>query len=551
MRAVRLSGGSVPDLEAPSSWKKTAGSTAFMSGDGSVCDPPLAGFDAFTHARELVRLVQCPVCSRPIRTPVTLPCGYSICQTCLPDPHQRQNISYPNTPERQQGIRCPVSQCGGEHALGECSVDVSTSKIVETIYAVVESWQQSIGNAPIQVEEIWDEWTNQSMSEKPAVRTFNGGRLVATFRFAETGELLYHANCSYQPLAGTDDDCRKLDEDFLAKLRESAHKEVDCHVCYNMMYDPVTTPCGHTFCRRCLQRVLDHSMYCPVCRRSLLIPPSLEHQPSNKRLVDLLNGLCQEQVLLRAQAVQDEERGEGEMATAIFVCTLAFPGMPCYLHIFEPRYRLMIRRAMESNRQFGMVLHNPSRSLQGGLGPSHFKQYGTMLSIDSFRMLPDGRSLIVTRGVYRFKVNTFGNLDGYTVGNVERVEDVSLAEEERIEAEEMQAADGTPHSPTQQSPSSVEDNTQPNVNIMSTTMLYETCMDFVRRMQSTSAPWLHHRILEAYGGPPEDPGTFPYWFASVVPIAEEEKYQLLRTTSVRERLKVVVGWIRSIESQSW
>jgi hypothetical protein len=41
----------------------------------------------------------------------------------------------------------------------------------------------------------------------------------------------------------------------------------------------------------------------------------------------------------------------------IFVCTQAFPGIPCPLHIFEPRYRLMIRQCMESGmRQFGMVV---------------------------------------------------------------------------------------------------------------------------------------------------------------------------------------------------
>ena len=41
----------------------------------------------------------------------------------------------------------------------------------------------------------------------------------------------------------------------------------------------------------------------------------------------------------------------------MFVCTLALPRMPCPLHIFEPRYRLMVRQCMESGlRQFGMVM---------------------------------------------------------------------------------------------------------------------------------------------------------------------------------------------------
>lgn len=41
----------------------------------------------------------------------------------------------------------------------------------------------------------------------------------------------------------------------------------------------------------------------------------------------------------------------------IFICTMAFPGVSCPLHIFEPRYRLMIRQCMEAGtRQFGMCI---------------------------------------------------------------------------------------------------------------------------------------------------------------------------------------------------
>lgn len=42
----------------------------------------------------------------------------------------------------------------------------------------------------------------------------------------------------------------------------------------------------------------------------------------------------------------------------IFVCTVAYPGVPCPLHIFEPRYRLMMRRCMETGtKKFGMCCY--------------------------------------------------------------------------------------------------------------------------------------------------------------------------------------------------
>lgn len=39
----------------------------------------------------------------------------------------------------------------------------------------------------------------------------------------------------------------------------------------------------------------------------------------------------------------------------IFVCVLTLPCCPCPLHVFEPRYRLMMRRTIATqSRTFGM-----------------------------------------------------------------------------------------------------------------------------------------------------------------------------------------------------
>lgn len=39
-----------------------------------------------------------------------------------------------------------------------------------------------------------------------------------------------------------------------------------CEICLNLLSDPITTTCQHTFCTTCLQRSLDHSPLCPLCR---------------------------------------------------------------------------------------------------------------------------------------------------------------------------------------------------------------------------------------------------------------------------------------------
>ncbi|KAJ4350193.1 uncharacterized protein N0V89_008814 [Didymosphaeria variabile] len=511
---------------------------------------------AHADARELVRLVQCPQCSKPFNAPVTLPCGHTACRSCLPNPVARTNISYPNTPDRLLGISCPLASCGAEHAAAECSVDVTLTKLMELIKNEVAKHLPLVADMPIHLQEIlkWDGDVAMEENEKTEAkgnsRVLQGGRLVSTFVMAEMGDLRYSSEVEYKTLSDAHDD-QDLNNALLERLRDAAQKELDCHVCYNMMLDPTTTSCGHTFCRRCLVRVMDHSSICPVCRRGLHIPASLQNKPSNTLLNALLNGLCPELVEARHRAVEAEEQGgDDDLNTPLFVCTLSLPTMPTFLHVFEPRYRLMMRRCVEGNRQFGMVMYNRNSAPQGDMGSTQFLEYGTLLEIVNLELLRDGRSFVETRGIGRFKIRRHGMLDGYHVARVERVEDLSLAEEGLLEQSETTVANEFAQRYQQDNP----DMPLPldvAINRFSTQELLDNCMTFIRQMRDASAPWLSARIVQVYGEPPEDPALFPYWFASVVPIAEEEKYSLLRTTRVRERLKIVYSWIRRIRGQRW
>ncbi|KAF2019650.1 ATP-dependent protease-like protein [Aaosphaeria arxii CBS 175.79] len=514
--------------------------------------------DPHGDARQLVRLVQCRSCSKPLSAPVTLPCGHTTCRACLAPTRPRDNISYPNTPDRQYGITCKI--CDEEYPTVECSADVTLTKVMEVVKQTIARVQDTpeapvcvLEEIPVSEDDVHDSNDEKELTSYQGHRKeFRGGRLHATFQMASDGELRYNSDVQYRASPSDAQIHAHLDAELFNGLREAAHSELDCLVCYNMMLDPTTLPCGHTFCRHCLVRVMDHSSICPICRAGIHIPPiAIQNYPSNGRLVALLKSLSPEHVQARVEALESEEdNSEGALSTPLFVCTLSLPNTPTFLHIFEPRYRLMMRRCMEGNRRFGMVMYNRSSAPQGDLGPTSFLQYGTMLEIINLELLPDGRSFVETRGVSRFRIKAYGQLDGYYVGNVERVDDVPIIEEEQLERQEVLEAQAWADAYVLENPQ--DPRTPENFpGLLSTDELFRRCIGFVEQMSQRSAPWLSSRIVNVYGPPPDNHKTFPFWFASVLPIAEEEKYRLLATTRVRERLLIVYSWIKRIEGQRW
>jgi Lon protease-like protein len=86
------------------------------------------------------------------------------------------------------------------------------------------------------------------------------------------------------------------------------------------------------------------------------------------------------------------------------------------LHIFEPRYRLLVRRCMDEDRPFGVVLIRSGQEI-GTTAEPH--EIGTEAKIMAFSPLSDGRSYIVVRGGRRFAVEqAIPDAEPYLVGRV-------------------------------------------------------------------------------------------------------------------------------------
>lgn len=78
-----------------------------------------------------------------------------------------------------------------------------------------------------------------------------------------------------------------------------------------------------------------------------------------------------------------------------------FPHAPLALHVFEERYRALMRDCLAGDREFGVVLIDRGHEVGGG---DHRTDVGTVASIVRAQELPDGRWALVATGGRRIRV---------------------------------------------------------------------------------------------------------------------------------------------------
>jgi len=97
--------------------------------------------------------------------------------------------------------------------------------------------------------------------------------------------------------------------------------------------------------------------------------------------------------------------------------TVLFPGMPLNLHIFEPRYRLMIKRCLEHNHPFGVVLIRKGEEAMGPLAEPYIT--GCTARIARTDHQKDGSLNLTVLGEERFRILELEYKEPYLLGKVE------------------------------------------------------------------------------------------------------------------------------------
>lgn len=102
-----------------------------------------------------------------------------------------------------------------------------------------------------------------------------------------------------------------------------------------------------------------------------------------------------------------------------------FPQEVLPLHIFEPRYRMMLQTAMSEDRRFGVVRWDPQSK--------RMAEVGCCAEILHCQVQDDDRSNIVTMGQQRFRVLDIVRDTPFRVGMVSWIEDTVSESHEELE----------------------------------------------------------------------------------------------------------------------
>jgi Lon protease-like protein len=284
--------------------------------------------------------------------------------------------------------------------------------------------------------------------------------------------------------------------------------DVECHICLQILKDPVTCPCGHTWCRTCIMNSMEQSDSCPMCRVSLPSASYISNRPFDKTIQSILAQYF-------GSVIDQEPIPIQEKSIPLFVCSLVFPGSKPGFHMFEPRYRAMIKTCMEQNKEFGIVMPLDSQNCQ---------EYGTLVKLTHSEALmncdiietekgPLPRYVVETIGLYRFKIiSCQASPLGFSVARIQPIHDQDFED-------------------------------IPNFQPTLLDSLVEQARKFVSNLLLSVPPTARLHFERKHGKMPQDPSRFSFWLAEFLPMNPYTLYQLLPITNVVDRMQLICNWI--------
>ncbi|XP_014630230.1 LON peptidase N-terminal domain and RING finger protein 1-like isoform X4 [Glycine soja] len=299
--------------------------------------------------------------------------------------------------------------------------------------------------------------------------------------------------------------------------------DFDCTLCLKLLYEPVTTPCGHSFCCSCLFQSMDRGNKCPLCRTVLFISPRT--CSISVTLKNIIQKNFPEEYAERKQE-HDSLIKAGVDLLPLFVMDVVIPCQRFPLNIFEPRYRLMVRRIMEGNHRMGMAILDSTGSLA---------EFACEVEITECEPLPDGRFYIEIESRRRFRIIHSWDQDGYRVAEVEWIQDI-MPPEGTSERDTLQ----------QQTYNAVED-ARSWIARAKEAARHDCCNTKLLEYHTDQRKLERLASVEVMMPSPKDPERFSFWLATLSNRRPAERLDLLRIRDTAERIRRGLIFLRQEE----
>ncbi|KAI9494824.1 ATP-dependent protease La domain-containing protein [Zychaea mexicana] len=442
--------------------------------------PPM---DLFVNS--LTELLQCPVCNNDLRDPVTLSCGYTVCQVCIPVPIQDRNIHQPV-------FICPVPDCRYSTHLFGRSQESCIDSVVQSLCLIAHRSALSI--CPRSSSSSSINIMSTPTSASLALPIAKGKQLATTAATATTA---------------TD-------------AQQQVSNLLQCRKCHDTFHQPLTTHCGHVYCRLCLLKLKIEGESCPECQRPLPRYNHIQNQAADNRILARL-----------LQLLQQHERifqAPNTSAIPMFVTgQVILPHQHARIPVFTPSHIRMLRHAIFASRQ-----HNALCLPAVHRGRPNLSQYGTIVQIVSVEQKTDGSTILDVRGCERFRTYTADHEE-------ENMEDVSVLIADIDLVPEVAVQDAWTDELALQIHTFIQEiaTVPPLEGVVSTSTM------------GLLGPLWFETMERIHGPMParHQAAALTWWAAVILPVSGAECYALLRTINLQDRLELVLSWIKQLDGQ--
>ncbi|CAB1112714.1 unnamed protein product [Ectocarpus sp. CCAP 1310/34] len=290
-----------------------------------------------------------------------------------------------------------------------------------------------------------------------------------------------------------------------------------CPACLQLLAEPVSLPCGHTFCRVCLVKELRRKpKECPSCHATCHTRQVAEDQPQNVMLAQIAKSLFPELLERRLRETEAEKAKFELCLPAFFYSVPVFPGQTLCVHFFEPRYKLMMQRIINTSRRFAYVLPAPVPSTNDD--DRNTDQQGRIAleaHVCEAEFLSDDRVMV--------KIKLAGR---HTV-----VEDFVEAGTGNLHYCQLEPFDDDP----------LQEGGAGELTDLHT-RAKTICNGFLGPFKG--------QLVEAHGRMPEDAVGLSMWMASLLPFYPPDKHSLVRSRCTRRRMRACLDCAASMEEMA-